>query len=139
MNRKPRKGMHDVATRSSLTNSLENPQHAFLRMASLELKKTLCAKVREAAERRVVEMREMIAELEREQSRLLTGVLEISDRSKSRRSRNGDSTCEAPAAQPAGRETHGSADPQGASHALAGPQWARSDSAAQSGSFTLKY
>ena len=140
MNKQPRKGLQDITTRSGLAaGDIQNPQRRYLRVASLELKKTLCAKVREAAEKRVVEMREKIAELDREQSRLLAGVLETSDRPKSRRGCNGDAACEAPVAQPARGETHGSADCQEPSHALAGPQWARSDPAAQSGGFTLKY
>ena len=75
MTRTPRKGLHDIATRSSRTSSLDTPQHAFLSMASLELKKTLCNKVLEAARKRCAEMDTQIAELEREQERLLAMAL----------------------------------------------------------------
>jgi hypothetical protein len=43
------KGLQDIRTRGSLTSDAENPQRKFLRLASLELKKSLCRKVRDAA------------------------------------------------------------------------------------------
>jgi DNA-binding protein H-NS len=66
-----RKGLQDIRTRSSLSGELENPQRKFLRAASLELKKSLCRKVRDAAKKRTEEMEEKIAELDDEQARLL--------------------------------------------------------------------
>jgi hypothetical protein len=66
-----RKGLQDIRTRSSLSGELENPQRKYLRAASLELKKSLCRKVREAAKKRTEEMEEKIAELDDEQARLL--------------------------------------------------------------------
>jgi hypothetical protein len=71
MKNKPRKGLQDIPTRSSLTRETQNPQRRFLRVASLELKKSLCEKVRDAASRRAGEMDEKIAELEAEKARLL--------------------------------------------------------------------
>jgi hypothetical protein len=47
------KGLQDIRTRGSLTSDAENPQRKFLRLASLELKKSLCRKVRDAARQRV--------------------------------------------------------------------------------------
>jgi hypothetical protein len=66
-----RKGVHDIRTRSSQSGELENPQRKYLRAASLELKKSLCSKVRDAAKRRAEEMDEKIADLDDQQTRLL--------------------------------------------------------------------
>ena len=63
--------MQDIRTRSSLNSELENPQRKYLRAASLELKKSLCRKVRDAARKRTEEMEEKIAELDRQQAELL--------------------------------------------------------------------
>ncbi len=67
-----RKGLQDIPTRSSLTSELENPQRKFLRAASLELKKSLCRKVRrcggEAGGRNEAAR---LAEIEAEQAELL--------------------------------------------------------------------
>ena len=70
----PRKGLQDVPTRSSLTSEAENPQRRFLRVASLELRKALCQKVRDVARARAAEMDRKIAELELEESRLLAAA-----------------------------------------------------------------
>ncbi len=66
-----RKGLQDIRTRSSLTSEVENPQRKFLRVASLELKKSLCRKVCDAAKKRAEEMEGKIAELDEEKGRLL--------------------------------------------------------------------
>ncbi len=71
MKTKPRKGLQDMPTRSSLTSDVENPQRRFLRVASLELRKSLCKKMRDVARARAAEMERKIAELELEESRLL--------------------------------------------------------------------
>ncbi|MGO8745025.1 MAG: hypothetical protein ACLQNE_03455 [Thermoguttaceae bacterium] len=71
MRNKPRKGLQDIRTRSSLTNEADNPQRRFLRVASLELKKSLCRKVRDAARKRSEEMDRKIAELDSEKAQLL--------------------------------------------------------------------
>ena len=68
---KIRKGLHDIPSRSSLTSEVEAPQRKFLRAASLELKKSLCRKVRDAARTRAEEMERKIAELDAEQAQLL--------------------------------------------------------------------
>jgi hypothetical protein len=70
----PCKGLHDMPTRSSLTGEAENPQRRFLRVASLELRKALCMKLRDVAQARVAEMERKIAELETEEARLLAGA-----------------------------------------------------------------
>jgi hypothetical protein len=70
----PRKGLQDMPTRSSLTSDAENPQRRFLRVASLELRKALCIKMRDVARSRVVEMERKIAELEIEEARLLAAA-----------------------------------------------------------------
>ncbi len=75
MRTRPRKGLQDIRTRSSLASDAENPQRKYLRWASLELKKSLCQKVREAARKRAEEMDRKIAELEAEESRLLAMAL----------------------------------------------------------------
>lgn len=71
MRNKPRRGLQDIRSCSSLTNEVENPQRKFLRVASLELKKSLCRKVRDAARKRAQEMDEKIVELDSEKAQLL--------------------------------------------------------------------
>jgi hypothetical protein len=72
MNNQPRKGLQDITTRSGLAaGEIQNPQRRYLRAASLELKKSLCHKVRDAAVKRVAEMDLAIAALEDEKSQLL--------------------------------------------------------------------
>jgi hypothetical protein len=71
MRNKPRKGLQDIRTRSSLTGEAQNPQRKFLRVASLELKKSLCSKVRDVARKRSEEMDRKIAELDSEKAQLL--------------------------------------------------------------------
>jgi hypothetical protein len=74
MKTKPRRGLQDMPTHSSLTSEAENPQRRFLRVATLELRKSLCKKMRDVARTRVAEMERKIAELELEESRLLAGA-----------------------------------------------------------------
>jgi hypothetical protein len=69
-----RKGLHEIRTRSSLTSELENPQRKYLRAAGLELKKSLCRKVRDAARARTEEMDREIADLQQQQARLLAAA-----------------------------------------------------------------
>ncbi len=71
MRNTPRKGLQDIRTRSSLTGDAENPQRKFLHIASLELKKSLCSKVRTAARKRLEEMDKKIADLDEEKTQLL--------------------------------------------------------------------
>ncbi len=71
MKARPHRGLHDIRTRGSLASNAENPQRRFLRVASIELKKTLCRRVRDAARKRAEEMDAQIAELEQEKTRLL--------------------------------------------------------------------
>ena len=71
MRTRPRKGLQDIATRSSLTGDAANPQRKYLRAASLELRKSLCKKVREAAQTRTEEMDRKIVELDSETARIL--------------------------------------------------------------------
>jgi len=63
--------LQDIRTRSGLSGEAENPQRKFLRAASLELKKSLCRKVRDVAKKRADEMEGKIGELDHEQARLL--------------------------------------------------------------------
>jgi hypothetical protein len=74
MKPRPRKGLQDIVCRSSFTSDADNPQRKFLKVANLELRKSLCNKVREAAIRRVREMERQLAEIEQEQARLLQAV-----------------------------------------------------------------
>jgi hypothetical protein len=71
MRNTPRKGLQDIRTRGSLTGDAENPQRKFLHIASLELKKSLCNKVRAAARKRLEEMDKKIADLDEEKAKLL--------------------------------------------------------------------
>lgn len=66
-----RKGLADIRTRSSMTSDAENPQRTFLHLACLELRKTLCRKVRDAARGRAAEMDRKIAELDGQASQIL--------------------------------------------------------------------
>ena len=66
-----RRGLRDIRTRGGLGGELENPQRKYLHAASLELKKSLCRKVRDAAKKRAEEMEEKIAELDDEKAILL--------------------------------------------------------------------
>jgi hypothetical protein len=71
MTNRIRKGLHDIATRSARTDDAKNPQRKYLGAASLELKKALCQKVRDAARRRIVQMDRKIADLDAEMAQLL--------------------------------------------------------------------
>ena len=71
MNNTLRKGLQDIRTRSSLTGEAENRQRKFLRAANLELKKSLCSKVRAAARKRLEEMDKKIADIDEEKTQLL--------------------------------------------------------------------
>ena len=74
MNNTLRRGMHDIRTRSSLTGEAENRHRKFLRAASLELKKSLCSKVRVAARKRLEDMDKKIADLDEEKTQLLAST-----------------------------------------------------------------
>jgi hypothetical protein len=74
MNKKTRKGLPDLVTRSNLSSEAENPHRKFLRVANLELRKSLCSRVRQAAIRRVAEMDEQLADIEGQQAQLLWAV-----------------------------------------------------------------
>ncbi|MGA2068254.1 MAG: hypothetical protein ABSG86_24995 [Thermoguttaceae bacterium] len=71
MRTRPARGVQDVRTRSSLTSETEHPHRKFLRVASLELRRTLCRKVREAALKRVGEMEAQMSRIESEEAQLL--------------------------------------------------------------------
>jgi hypothetical protein len=71
MKNKVRKGLHDIVTRGALSDDAQNPQRKFLAAASLELKKTLCDKVRDAARKRIAQMDQKIAELDAEIAQVL--------------------------------------------------------------------
>jgi hypothetical protein len=71
MKNKVRKGLHDIITHGAMTDDAKNPQRKYLGAASLELKKTLCQKVREAARKRIAEMDRKIADLDAEMVQLL--------------------------------------------------------------------
>jgi hypothetical protein len=71
MRAKPCRGLHDIITRSGLGSQTDSAQRKYLQIACLELRKTLCRKVRDAARDRAAEMDRKIAELDTEESRLL--------------------------------------------------------------------
>ena len=68
---RPRRGLQDVRTNNDLTRDANSPQRRFLRVANLELRKTICNRIKEASCRRVAEMDRQLAEIETEQARLL--------------------------------------------------------------------
>ena len=72
--RVPRRGLQDIRTRTNQTTDAEAPQRKFLRLADLELKRSLCSRVREAAARRVAEMDKQLAEITEEQARMLRAI-----------------------------------------------------------------
>jgi hypothetical protein len=71
MNKNRPKGLATLRTRSGQVSDADNPHRKFLRVANLELRKSLCIRVREAAARRVAEMDEQLAEIEAMQAQLL--------------------------------------------------------------------
>ncbi|MGA2031766.1 MAG: hypothetical protein ABSG68_05880 [Thermoguttaceae bacterium] len=71
MTKAVRKGLQSIRTRSSQASEADNPHRKFLRVANLELRKTLCNRVREAALRRVAEMDEQLADIAGQQAELL--------------------------------------------------------------------
>jgi hypothetical protein len=73
MNKIPRRRLQVIPPRADRSGTTQNPQRRFLRVASLELKRSLCAKVRDAARKRAEEMDRKIAELEAEKAQLLAG------------------------------------------------------------------
>jgi DNA-binding protein H-NS len=96
-----RKGLQDIRTRSSLSGELENPQRKYLHAASLELKKSLCRKVRDAAKKRTEEMEEKIAELDQEQAQLLAASRVFQPEETD------SATASPPAGQSGSRQPHG--------------------------------
>ena len=54
-----------------LDKGIVNPQRTFLRVASLELRKAICERVRDSARQRAEEMDRKIADLEVEEAKLL--------------------------------------------------------------------
>jgi hypothetical protein len=71
MKTRPHRGLQDVPTRSSLTSEVHNPHRKYLRVANLELRRTLCRKVRDAALKRAGEMENQMTQIEREEAQLL--------------------------------------------------------------------
>jgi hypothetical protein len=74
MTRKCPKGLQNLATRSSHIKETDSPHRTFLRVANLELRKSLCTRVREAAVRRVAEMDEQLADIDGQQAQLLQAI-----------------------------------------------------------------
>jgi DNA-binding transcriptional MerR regulator len=74
MKPRPRKGLEDIRSVVNLSGEEKNPQRKFLRLATLELRKTLCNTVKEAARRRLAEMDQQLAEIEEEQARMLEAI-----------------------------------------------------------------
>jgi hypothetical protein len=69
-----RKGLSDIRTRTNQAADVDAPQRKFLRLADLELKRALCARVRDASARRVAEMDQQLAEIAAAQARLLEAI-----------------------------------------------------------------
>jgi hypothetical protein len=73
MKTRPFRSLKDVLARGSAVSEVENPHRRYLRVANLELRRTLCRKVRDAALKRAEEMQTQIAQIEGEASQLLAG------------------------------------------------------------------
>ena len=71
MKTRPRRGLQDVRTNNDLTGDAKNPQRRFLRVANLELRKTICNRIKEASCRRIAEMDLQLAAIQTEQAQLL--------------------------------------------------------------------
>ena len=71
MNNHHRRGLESMRTRLDSTRDSGTPQGAFLRLASLELKATLCNQVKQAAEQRIREMNGKLGEIAAERTGLL--------------------------------------------------------------------
>jgi hypothetical protein len=71
---KTRRGLQNLVTRSNQSGEAENPHRKFLRVATLELQKSLCGRVREAALRRTAEMDKQLADIAGQQAQLLEAV-----------------------------------------------------------------
>jgi hypothetical protein len=63
-------GLHGARTRPSLGGDAQS-HRVLLRLANLELRRTLCQRVREAARRHIREVENQMSEIEAEQARLL--------------------------------------------------------------------
>jgi hypothetical protein len=74
MKPRPRKGLQDIRSVVDRSGGEKNPQRKFLRLATLELRKTLCNTVKEAARRRLAEMDRQLAEIIAEQSEVLQTI-----------------------------------------------------------------
>ena len=70
MKKAPRR-LQDLRTRRTQSGKAENPHRRFLRIANLELRKSLCLRVREAALRRIADLDEQLAAITNEQASLL--------------------------------------------------------------------
>jgi hypothetical protein len=79
MKTRPHRGLQDVPTRSSLTSEVQNPHRKYLRVANLELRRTLCRKVRDAALKRAGEMESQMTQIEREEAQLLAAGGAVQD------------------------------------------------------------
>jgi hypothetical protein len=66
-----RRGLEDIRLRMNLCGDAHSPHRRYLKVANLELRKSLCCTVRQAALLRVAEMDRQLAAIETEQSKLL--------------------------------------------------------------------
>ncbi len=71
MNTVRRRGVEMIRDYASLAGDAHSPHRRYLKVASLELRKSLCNTVRLAARQRVAEMDRQLAAIEAEQAQLL--------------------------------------------------------------------
>ena len=74
MNYSRRKATGKIRTRTSMAHEAQTPHNKFFNLASLELKRMLCQRVRTTATERVAEMDRRLAEIERQEAELLQSV-----------------------------------------------------------------
>jgi hypothetical protein len=69
-----RKGLKSIRTRTDMTRASAGSHCTFLRLASLELKRALCNRVKRAAAKRIEEVDKQLAEIEAEQAAVLQSL-----------------------------------------------------------------
>ena len=74
MSANARKGLRGIRTRTDLTRASADSHSTFLRLANLELKRTLCNRVKQAAARRIEEVDKQLVEIEAEQATVLQSL-----------------------------------------------------------------
>ena len=74
MRKKAPKSLGSVHTRRTQAEDARSPHRRYLRIATLELRKQLCTRVRAASHRRIAELDAQLSEIAEEESRLLEAL-----------------------------------------------------------------